>query len=70
MDKKWLIWSIEHHGWWKPAERGYTHLREHAGKYSFEKAIQIVRGANIMLDDTPNESMVLYEEVDNKAKKR
>ncbi len=23
---KWLIWSIEHNGWWKPSYHGYTKL--------------------------------------------
>jgi hypothetical protein len=52
------IWSIEHNAWWKPAERGYTKFRKKAGIYTFEKALEIVRGANIGLKDEPNEAMV------------
>lgn len=58
MNHKWIIWSIEHQGWWKDGERGYTEERSEAGVYSFEKALEIVHRANIRLDDEPNEAMV------------
>ena len=44
---KFLIWSIEHDGWWRPGRCGYTiHLAE-AGRYSREEAAAIVEDANI-----------------------
>lgn len=60
--EKWLIWSNEHAGWWKPARRGYTEKISEAGRYDFEEAEEIVRLANRyhFLQDTiiPNESML------------
>jgi hypothetical protein len=44
--KKWLIWSFEHVGWWKKAERGYTDEIEEAGIYPFGQAMDIVIEAN------------------------
>lgn len=60
-DTKWLIWSNEHKGWWKPFGNGYCKSRAHAGRYSFEIAASTVRNANCMLKDEPNEAMVLDE---------
>ena len=57
-EKKYKIWSAEHHGWWKPNRRGYTTKRKEAGIYSFEEASEIVEGGNIGLRDVPNEAMV------------
>lgn len=54
----WLIWSIEHDGWWAPGELGYVKRREDAGLYSYERALEIVDGANKHTGDTPNEAMV------------
>ena len=55
----WLIWSNEHGGWWNPSEVGYTHTRSEAGRYSFDRALQIVMKANKCLrgEHTPNETM-------------
>lgn len=58
MEKSFLIWSIEHGAWWKPAHRGYTEKRKEAGMYSFEEACKIVKTANIGLYDVPNEAMI------------
>lgn len=63
MTNKWIIWSIEHQGWWKPVESGYTRKRRMAGVYTFEKALEIVERANIGLHDVPNEAMVEWEEM-------
>jgi hypothetical protein len=60
-ERDWLIWSIEHQAWWKPLEKGYTHERERAGRYTFENACKIVKSANINLNDVPNEAMVQYQ---------
>jgi len=57
-DSKWIIWSIEHNGWWAPDENGYVAKKERAGKYTYERACQIVKSANISNFDTPNESMI------------
>lgn len=59
-DEKWLIWSIEHNGWWAPAERGYVHNKDDAGVYSYERACEIVAGANRDMQ-RPNEAMVKIE---------
>ncbi len=58
--REWLIWSIEHSGWWKPNSNGYTKKREEAGLYTFEEAKRIVKSANIHLHDVPNEAMIEY----------
>lgn len=57
--REWLIWSIEHRGWWAPNESGYRGVREQAGRYTFEQACNIVERANIGLKDAPNEAMIL-----------
>lgn len=59
-EKLYLIWSIEHNAWWKPAMNGYTQKRNEAGKYPFETASLIVKDANIALNDEPNEAMVEF----------
>lgn len=58
MQNNWLIWSIEHEGWWKPGRRGYTQSREEAGRYTFEEASEIVASANILKQDVPNEAIL------------
>lgn len=62
-EQQWLIWSNEHGGWWGPNEIGYVRLRSEAGRYSFERATQIVSGANIAIGDgkPPKEAMVREE---------
>lgn len=58
MEKKWLIWSIEHGSWWNSHERGYVTERSRAGLYTYADALNIVKNANIGLHDVPNEAMV------------
>lgn len=60
--KEFLIWSEEHRGWWAPNECGYVQSRKEAGRYSFDEAIDIIRGANRMKHDVPNEAIVLAED--------
>ena len=55
---KYLIWSIEHNAWWRPSEHGYTKTLTEAGLYKKEKAIRIVKRANI---SSFNECMVPEE---------
>jgi hypothetical protein len=52
----YYIFSIEHRLWWKPNACGYTHILEHAGKYTFEEASAIIKSAN--LGGTINETMI------------
>lgn len=56
----WLIWSIEHGAWWRPAHRGYTPNRGEAGLYSFAEACKIVESGNIGNHNVPNEAMVEF----------
>lgn len=57
----WLIWSLEHEGWWGPNHNGYLKERRSAGLYSFDEALKIVKDANIGLHEIPNEAMIKYE---------
>lgn len=56
MTEYW-IWSNEHRAWWGHAERGYVQLLRDAGRYSQQKAEDIVYHANRFLPDNsfPNE---------------
>lgn len=54
----WLIWSLEHDGFWRASGNGYTKDRDEAGRYSFEEACEIVRSANQYCPpNRPNETM-------------
>lgn len=55
---KWIIWSIEHTGYWGANRRGYTPYKSLAGIYTYEEALEIVEGANKYLDSYPNEAMI------------
>lgn len=46
MNDTYLIWSFEHDAWWAPRERGYTRDWTEAGRYSRERAAEIVELAN------------------------
>lgn len=54
----YLIWSNEHHAWWKPGCRGYTTLTHLAGRYTELEARRIVRDANRTPNCTNDEVMV------------
>jgi hypothetical protein len=69
MNEQYIIWSIEHDGWWAPNKRGYVEKLANAGLYSYEEAFEIVRGANYCLQlekppkfdkymNTPHEAMI------------
>lgn len=57
---EWIVWSNEHRSYWGPNHRGYVSSRASAGRYSYEEALEIVRGANEHKDpdDEPNEAMI------------
>ena len=57
---KYLVWSNEHRGWWKPTRHGYTTRTDKAGHFSFEAAMDITTNANRHLrpGDDPNEIML------------
>jgi hypothetical protein len=76
--RKWLVWSIEHDGWWRQKHDGYTGLLADAGRFSFEEALEICTPANYSLTlpqpkkfdkylNTPHEAMVL-EPIPNEIK--
>lgn len=52
---KYLIWSFEHRGWWRPGSMGYCNSRADAGIYDREDALAICKRANII---TINEALV------------
>ena len=45
---EWLIWSIEHQGWWAANRCGYTRKVQDAGVYSRDAALEIVRHSNLV----------------------
>lgn len=56
---RYLIWSTEHRGWWKPNRHGYTTATHLAGRFSSEEARDIVNNANrYAKPDAPEEIMV------------
>jgi hypothetical protein len=38
-----LVWSIEHNAWWRPAHYGYTRDIRNAGRYPLSEAIANVK---------------------------
>lgn len=44
-DDAYLIWSNEHHGWWRNAGRGYATGLRGAGRYSRADALSICASA-------------------------
>jgi hypothetical protein len=46
MAQQYLIWSEEHGGWWGAGDWGYTRSLRQAGRYSKERADEIVSKAN------------------------
>ena len=43
---KYLIWSVEHEGWWKQNCHGYSPTLADAGLFEKEEAEKIVKEAN------------------------
>jgi hypothetical protein len=37
----YLIWSHEHSAWWRPGGRGYTQRISGAGRYTWDRALEI-----------------------------
>lgn len=46
MEKLYLIWSLEHNAWWRPARNGYTTSMKDAGIYTYSDAQNICIDAN------------------------
>jgi hypothetical protein len=44
--REFLIWSLEHDAWWRPAHGGYTRLLAEAGRYPEDQAAVIIAAAN------------------------
>lgn len=59
---RYVIWSREHKGWWRPGRRGYTPSLYDAGLYSKEEAMEICKDANMLWDGEgmPEEVAVPY----------
>jgi hypothetical protein len=45
-EERYLIWSFEHVGFWRPLRRGYTLEVREAGRYSLLEAREICLAAN------------------------
>ena len=60
----YLIWSNEHHGWWKPDGGGYTKSKIEAGQYTLEQATQTCLNANCWHSDgmAPDETIVPWDD--------
>jgi len=43
---RYVIWSKEHAGWWRPNKSGYTSILGDAGRYDKKQAGEIVDEAN------------------------
>ena len=41
MSDNYLIWSVEHNGWWGPGRCGYFRELSKAGRYSHAEALAI-----------------------------
>ena len=58
-NNKYYVWSIEHNAWWADAEHGYTTDKTKAGIYTFDKAREICKNANLGHKSyKPQEAMV------------
>ncbi len=47
-EKQYLVWSIQHNSWWRPAEFGYTSKIKEAGTYTEKEAKDICIKANVV----------------------
>src|SRR5262249_11631290 len=59
MPDAYVIWSIEHQAWGRPARRGYAETLEHAGHYTAEEARAIVADATVVTDTTEDPDIVV-----------
>jgi hypothetical protein len=55
----WVIWSEEHGAWWAPGSHGYTTSLRQAGRYSRERAEEIVENANRYLREGARNEVAL-----------
>jgi hypothetical protein len=65
-----LIWSGEHHAWWRPGGVGYTEHRYLAGRWFYEAAVKTATGCGpekkiyFMLADRPEQGLTLEAALD------
>lgn len=45
---EYVVWSMEHQGWWPRSRRGYVETLDQAGRFSETEAAEIVAHANIV----------------------
>lgn len=55
---EFLIWNYERGMYWRPGCMGYTSLKEEAGRYTFQQAIDICVEANSYSQNNPEEAMI------------
>ena len=65
MREPYLVWSNEHHAWWRPNSRGYAKSIEDAGVYSREEAMDIAGTSRNgwTVDHTPDEIPVAVSDI-------
>lgn len=65
MREPYLVWSNEHHAWWRPNSQGYAKSIEDAGVYSREEAMDIARTSRNgwTVDHTPDEIPVAVADI-------
>jgi hypothetical protein len=59
MPDAYVIWSFEHHAWWKAWQWGYTDYLTEAGRYTKDDADRIVTRAN-QYAATPHEQALPF----------
>jgi hypothetical protein len=55
MSDLYLVWSNEHHAWWRSNSQGYTTKVQVAGRYDRAEAIAISRGRGWPATGIPDE---------------
>lgn len=61
----WLVWSSEHHAWWRPYGNGYTQRISEAARMSISDAMECCSMGNMIGEcDPPDETMVHESAID------
>jgi hypothetical protein len=63
MSGKYLVWSNEHTGWWRPDRMGYTQHLSEAGHFTRQAAMSICIGAMLGSREVLNEVPVLLDDI-------